>query len=47
MYDIETELHLRQAERDNREPENAESVIRWALILSNLTILAVFAVQLM
>lgn len=46
MYDIETELHLRQTARDDREPDNAESIIRWALILSNLAVLAVFVAQL-
>ncbi|MBC9245297.1 hypothetical protein H4P12_00890 [Paracoccus sp. 11-3] len=46
MYDIETEFHLRQMARDEREPDNAESIIRWALVLTNMAVLAVFVVQL-
>lgn len=47
MYDIETELHLRQLAQDDREPDSAENIIRWALILSNLTVLAVFVLHLL
>ncbi|MBK4214812.1 hypothetical protein JJJ17_02610 [Paracoccus caeni] len=47
MFDLQTELHLRQQEQDHRLDSRADTLLRWGLVLSNLTVLALVAAQLL
>lgn len=46
MFNLETELYLREQERAHHEEDRADVLLRWGLVLSNLAVLALVVANL-